>query len=55
VFLSQRPRLWASRLRTFETCIAIVASYVGDARPIWHFQHRRPKDYADNASVTAGY
>ena len=35
--------------------VAIMASYVGDARPVGYFQHRCPKDYADNGSITAGY
>src|ERR1700722_7566515 len=52
---SRHLRLRASRLRSFENCLVIVASYVRDARPVWHFRHRRPKHYADNWSVTADY
>jgi hypothetical protein len=46
-------RLQAGRLRSFEIRLVIVASYVGDARPV-RYIHRHTKDYADNGSVTAG-
>src|ERR1700723_3377553 len=48
-------RLRENPLPTFETCLSIVPNYVGDARPDRHLKLWRPKDFADDGNVTAGF
>jgi len=41
-------------LRTFETCLAIVPSYVSGARPDRYLKHRHSKDYAGDGFADRG-